>query len=120
MDGLTGNGKTEARIQSDCVMWLWNEHPETRDFLCYNLGNSKNAIDGARNKAMGLVPGRSDLTFYWNRTAYFLECKDSIGTQSTKQKEWQKKVEAAGFEYYLFRSFREFQLIITNLLNKTK
>ena len=116
-DGHTGNGKTEGRIQSDCVMWLWNEYPETRGFLCYNLGNSKNEIDGARNKAMGLMPGRSDLTFYWNRTAYFLECKDGLGVQSPKQKDWQKKVEAAGYEYFLFRTFREFQAIILHIMN---
>jgi len=98
-------------------MWLWNTYPETRGFLCYNLGNSKNSIDGARNKAMGLISGRSDLTFYWNKTAYFLECKTEIGNQSAEQKEWQLKVEQAGFKYFIFRSFSQFKQIITNILN---
>ena len=98
-------------------MWIWNTHPETRGFMCYNLGNSKNSIDGARNKSMGLIPFRSDLTFYWNQTAYFLECKTESGKQSQGQKEWQAKVDAAGFKYFLFRSLPEFQVIIEGIMN---
>ncbi len=104
--------KTEGRIQADCALWAWNDKPETRGLICYNLGNSKNKIDGARNKAMGLVKGRADMVFYWKGTATMIEFKDKDGVQSKEQIEWQSKVEAHGFKYFICRSLDEFKKII--------
>lgn len=108
--------KTEHRIQSDCFVFFHNTYPEHRGKLAYNHANSRNAIDGAKNKALGLIKGRSDFSFYFNKTAYFLECKTPTGKQSKEQKEWQKLMEDSGFEYFLFTSVDEFKEIIKNII----
>lgn len=110
--------EAEERIQTFCYCWYHNEFPEYRGLLCYNLNNSKNKIDGARNKAMGIQKGRSDLVLYWQAKAYHIEMKTPTGEQSPEQIEWQNKVEAQGFEYHLVRSLSEFQKIILTILKK--
>jgi hypothetical protein len=107
---------SEAKIQSTCFIWTWNNYPQTRGLLCYNLGNSRNKIDGASNKAMGLIPGRSDMTFYWNKTAYFIEFKVPGQKQSISQTEWQNKVEKNGYKYYVIDSFEQFKETIHGIM----
>ena len=108
--------KTENKIQSECYMWLHNSLPGLRGLLCYNLNNSKNKIDGAKNKALGVQAGRSDMVLYYQSKAYMLECKTPGGTQSDKQKEWEQLIKLHGFEYHIFRSLEEFQMIINSIL----
>lgn len=110
---------TEIQIQAACYLWFHNEFPADRGLLCYNLGNSKNAIDGNKNKALGLQAGRSDLVYYYNSKANMIEMKDSTGKQSEKQKEWQSKIEAAGFKYHIVRSLEEFKLLIEHIRIET-
>lgn len=110
--------EAEERIQTACYVYFHNTFPEYRGLLCYNLNNSKNKIDGARNKAMGIQKGRSDLVLYWQANAYHIEMKTPTGEQSPEQIEWQRKVEEQGFEYFLVRSLSEFQKIILTILKK--
>ena len=108
---------SEERLQSECFVWFWNTFPALRGLLSYNLNNSKNRIDGSRNRALGLTKGRSDMEFNYNKKTYFIEFKTPTGRQSTAQKKWQKTVESQGFEYYLVRSFDEFKKLITKILS---
>lgn len=108
---------TESKLQSDCFIWAWNERPETRNLLCYNLNNSRNRVDGARNKSLGLISGRSDMVLYWRGRAVMLEFKQPKGGyQSKAQQNWQKIVERHGFEYHLVRSMDQFQKIIDEVI----
>jgi hypothetical protein len=107
--------KTEDRIQSECYIWFHNSFPDYRGLLCYNLNNSKNRIDGARNKALGLQAGRADMTFYWKGTAYFFELKTEIGTQQPVQKTWMLQMLSHGFEYHIIRDLETFQNIINQI-----
>ncbi len=116
--GNGGIGDSEERIHTMCYVWFYNEFPALRGLLCYNLGNSKNAIQGAKNRAMGIVKGRSDLVLYWQGGAYHIEVKTESGVQSPDQKAWQKLIESQGFSYYLIRSLSEFQKIILTILKK--
>lgn len=100
---------TESKLQADCYIWFHNTFPKLRGLLCYNLNNSKNKIDGNRNKAMGLQKGRADMTFYFDGRAYFFEFKVDTGKQSPEQVEWERKVTEHGFSYWVIRSFYEFQ-----------
>lgn len=112
---------SEGRIQAQCFQWAWNERPETRRLLCYNLGNSKNRVDGNRNKAKGLIAGRADFSFYWKGTVTFIEMKEpGDGKQSEGQKEWEKLVVAHGFEYKICRSLEDFQEIIDAIIGKNR
>ena len=106
---------SEDKIQSECFVWFHNTYPQYRGLLCYNLNNSKNRIDGARNKAKGLIAGRSDMVLYFRGTAFMLEFKTPDGYQSREQREWQNLVESHGFNYFLVRSLDEFKKLFVSL-----
>lgn len=111
----------EAVLQSRCVSWLWQMHPETRGlYIAIPNENSRSVyenkrmqlVSGAMRKAMGLVAGASDTVLFIPRGCYHAACfefKTPIGKQSEKQKEWQKKVEDAGYYYTIVRSEEDFK-----------
>ena len=105
----------EDRLQADAYRWFHNTYPHLRGLLNYNHNNSRNVIEGAKNKAMGLQKRRSDMVLYLSGKAFMIEWKTAKGTQSAKQKQWQSLIEAQGFSYYLVRSVEEFKHIITIL-----
>jgi len=110
------SNETEARIQASCVMWLWNERPETRGRLFEVNNNPKNAIDGARRKAMGMIAGVSDLILLRDGLPPLcIEMKDATGIQSKVQKDWQKKAESVGCDYVIIRSLSDFKEILIKL-----
>jgi hypothetical protein len=117
-------GSPEMHIQAECVKWLWNERPRTRN-LFFHVENEvniagNNAALGAIRRAQGIVKGVSDCILLMMRGGYgglMVEFKTATGYQSEAQKEWQKLVEAQGYKYVVCRSLEEFQLIIDNYLN---
>lgn len=106
------NNNSEIYLQSKCFLWHWNNYPNERGLLCYNLNNSKNKIDGNQNKALGLIKGRSDMVYYKKGKAIMLEFKTDTGTQSKDQKQWEENIINQGFEYHIIRNFEEFEKII--------
>lgn len=110
-------GQAEERIQQECFEWHWNTYPEMRGLLCYNLNNSRNKVDGARNKRLGLIAGRADMTYYYVGRAYFIEMKTPIGSQSDAQKEWEALVNWHAFSYVIVRDLEEFKLHIQAIHN---
>lgn len=109
---------TEERLQQECYVWFHNQFPHLRGLLCYNLNNSRNEIDGAKNKSLGLQAGRSDLTLYFRGRAYMIELKTDAGRQSKQQKEWQRVIESHGFDYVIIRSLDEFKQFFINTVLK--
>ena len=76
-------------------------------FLVHN--SPRNAIDGNRLKAIGMVAGVSDLIYLREGLPPLcLEFKTPIGSQQRVQKEWQKIAEATGCEYVVVRSMADF------------
>lgn len=67
-------------------------------------------------KAVGLVAGVADTIFLWRGKVLLIEFKTPTGRQSAKQKEWQARVEAQGFRYYIVRSLEDFQELIRELI----
>jgi len=111
--------QTESRIQQDCVIWLWNSHPETRKLLfAVPNGGSRNAIEAKRFKAEGLIAGVSDLLFMWRGRTHCIEMKTPTGRQQKNQIEWQGIVEANGFDYHVIRSLEEFKNLINKIMNE--
>ena len=100
---------SEVKIQTQIFQWHWNSYPDERGLLCYNLNNSANKIDGNRNKALGLIKGRSDMVYYYQSSAIMIELKNAKGKQSKEQIEWQKLLESQGFTYVVIRSLEEFK-----------
>lgn len=107
---------SEDKLHQDCYVFFHNAYPDLRGLLCYNLNNSKNKIDGSRNRAKGLQQGRSDLELNYKGRTFFIELKTENGFQSPEQKAWQILVESHGFEYYIVRSLAEFQQLLSKIL----
>jgi hypothetical protein len=106
----------EERIQRSMVTYFNLKYPKLRGLLCSNLNNSKDKKTGGRNKALGIIPGRSDLVLYAHKTAYHIEVKTLKGRQTQRQKDWQELVELNGYDYYLVRSLDEFMDLMNKIL----
>lgn len=118
----------EARIQSACVVWLNNEHPETRGlYFCIPNENTQSVyesrrqqlVSGSKRKAMGVVSGVSDTMLLMPRKGYHglcIEFKAADGRQSDSQEQWQFLVEAQGYKYVVCRSLEQFKEIINKYL----
>ena len=106
----------ENKMHQMCYTWFHNTFPEFRGLLCYNLNNSRNKIQGTIDKGLGLQKGRSDLVLYYKGKAYMIELKTDEGRQSKEQIEWQSKIEKAGFDYKIIRSFEEFQSYLFDII----
>ncbi len=99
--------QSEDQIQSACFLWHWNNRREERGLLFHVNQKARNKIEGNRMKAMGVVPGVSDLIYLVGPT--FIEMKTPIGTQSKEQKRFQSLVESLGYRYVICRSLEEFK-----------
>ena len=101
---------SEARLQSECFLWFHNTHPHLRGRLFLVNNTPKNATDGARLKAMGMVKGVSDMIYLRvDHPPLCLEFKLPTGKQSREQVTWQNLAEATGAEYRIIRTFDEFR-----------
>lgn len=109
----------ESRLQYECYTFFHSTYPHLRGLLCYNLNNSRNKIQAMMDKGKGLQKGRSDMVFYYKGQAVMIELKTEDGYQSKEQKEWQGKIEMAGFKYYVIRSLEEFKELINKILIKS-
>ena len=107
---------TESRLQSTCYQWYHETFIHFRGLLCYNLNNSRNRVQGAMDKGMGLQKGRSDMVLYYSGKAYHIELKLEGEKQTPDQNVWQKTVETNGFTYKLIYSLEEFKIYIKGVI----
>lgn len=112
--------KIELAMQADCFQWHWNTYPHLRKTLFHVNGKAKNAIEGSKFKAIGVVRGISDFVLLLPGETVYIEMKTSVGVQHKEQKEFEMKVRMQGQRYFLIRSFVEFQLLIKKLYGSTK
>lgn len=103
--------KSEDQLQAECFQWHWNNFPKERGLLFHVNQKARNAIEGNRMKAMGVVPGVSDLIWLSPLGIIFIEMKTEKGMQSDDQKRFQIQVENLGHKYIICRSFSQFQNI---------
>ena len=111
--------KLEHKLQFEIVTYVWNNYPDTRGLLFAINNNSKNAIQGAINKGIGVVAGIPDLCFIWNSKTYFFELKAETGILSKKQIEIHKLFKKHNIEVYVVRSLKEFEKIFKEIVNGT-
>lgn len=100
---------TEAQIQSACVMWLWNNYPQTRGLFFAVTNNSEHAVRALQRKSLGLVAGVSDCLFMWKGKTYCFEFKTPKGKLSEAQGVWGARVTTHGFPYIVIRDIETFQ-----------
>lgn len=112
---LTG---TEARLQETCYIWFHNNYPRLRGLLFRIKNEGTNKISGARDKALGVVPGVADMCLLIpGRSAVFIEFKSKTGKQSKNQEAWQATILKAGYSYYLIRDLSTFKELCKTLLD---
>ncbi len=104
---------SEDQLQSTCFQWHWNNYQGERGMLFHVNQKARNAIEGNRMKAMGVVPGVSDMIYL--KGPVFIEMKTIDGKQSPDQKRFESLVTSLGFKYVIVRTFEQFtQLILNN------
>ena len=59
-------------------------------------------------KGMGVVAGVADMLYLSPLGMIALEFKTETGRQSASQKEWQRQIESAGYQYVIIRSLQDF------------
>jgi hypothetical protein len=116
--------KTEAKSQAEIVEWFNNnyclKHHSPRGIIfSVPNGGSRNKVEAMTLKATGLLAGASDtILILPTGKLVFCEVKTETGSQSPKQNEFQKRVEALGFEYWLVRGLEDFQKKVYQSLAK--
>lgn len=106
----------EAKIQSSCFIWLWNNYPTARGNFILIDNNSSSLVGGMQKKAMGLNTGAADTLLFWKGIVYFIEFKTPTGIQSDAQRKFEAKVNEHSLIYLVVDSFNAFQLIIKAIM----
>lgn len=107
--------KIEDQNQAEIVEWFNNnyclKHHSPRGIIfSVPNGGSRNKVEAMTLKATGLLAGVSDtIMILPTGKLIFCEVKTETGAQSKEQIEFQKRVEALGFEYWLVRGLADFQ-----------
>lgn len=106
--------KTEAQLQASIVEYIRTNYPQV---LVFSVPNE--ATYRRRNyfHSLGMLSGVSDLILVFLNGILFIECKAPKGRQSVEQINFQKRIEAIGFKYYIIRDLDEIKNILNNELN---
>ncbi len=105
---------TESKIQIEIVRYIRYLYPNSILFAIPN-GGQRSLITAAYLKREGVLAGVSDLIWIYKGKAHFLEVKAEKGYQSVNQKEFEIQVKKQGFEYYILRSTKDFDLFLKYL-----
>ena len=111
--------KTEAKIQQEIYTYFNNtfclKHHTSRCIIFSVPNDSSSKEETMRKLATGMLPGASDMIVIFPNKVVFVEVKTDIGRQSDVQKEFEKRVNALGFDYWLVRSLDEFKTKLPSL-----
>lgn len=105
---------SENKIQGEIFMWYWNNYclPScTPRCLMFHVPNQNQH----KLKNIGVLSGVSDLVMIHKGELYFVELKTPEGSQSPKQKEFERHVNDCFHTYLIIRSLQEFQNFIADL-----
>ena len=109
----------ESNLQSACVRWFRLQYPNLVIYAVPN-GGSRNVREAQRLKAEGVLAGVADLVIMLSQgKSLYIEMKVKGNCQTDNQKDFQQKVEALGYKYYVCYSFDEFKAIIEKELTTT-
>lgn len=108
---------TEAKIQADIFKWFTNtyclkNHQRRSLIFAVPNGGHRSLVEATLLKSTGVVSGVSDLIVIHKMVLLFIEVKTMNGEQSVTQREFEQRVKAHGFKYYLVRSLEEFKQLI--------
>lgn len=103
----------EQILQIECVAEFNKKYPTQEGCLYMNYNNPPNGFIGEILRRAGLSRGVADLSYMLGggRIVY-IEMKYGKNKQSPAQKEFEARVVALGFPYYVARTLEEFMQII--------
>ena len=105
---------SEDQLHASIFQWHWNNYPSQRGLLFHVNNKARNAIEGNKFKAMGVIAGVSDLIYLKpGGKPIFIELKTDAGIQSHEQKKWEIVVTNAGYEYIICRSLEDFKFLLS-------
>lgn len=106
-------GKSESKIQQEIVIWYTNnyclKHHDPREIIFHVANENQHRLI-----SIGVLPGVADLVLTHRGNVIFCEVKRPGQKQRPKQIEFQKRVEALGFEYFVTESLNDFILYFAN------
>lgn len=112
----------EHTLQTRCVRWYRLTFPDmVHNLFAVPNGGYRTKTTAANMKAEGQLSGVSDLILLKRKGkcgALLLEAKIKGNYQSDNQREWQRRIEADGYEYRVFHTLEEFAEIVTEYLNR--
>ncbi|WP_372472595.1 VRR-NUC domain-containing protein [Capnocytophaga sp. ARDL2] len=109
--------KKESKLQSACVRWFRYAFPNDLIFAIPN-GGSRNKLEAVNLKNEGVLAGVADLQVISKNKTLFIEMKTEKGRQNPNQKIFEERVRKLGFDYFVCRSFDEFQKVIVSNIVK--
>lgn len=112
----------EHGLQSRSVSWFRLQFPNRRhNLFAVPNGGYRTKTTAALLKDEGQLSGVADLILLVRKGtcgALLLEAKVKGNYQSSNQKQWQKMIEADGYEYRIFHTIEEFIEIVTEYLSR--
>ena len=108
----------ESKIQMQCLKWFWLQYPKHTLFAIPN-GGKRSAIEAGIMKAEGVLAGVADCFFMKENVQYnglFIEIKTPKGKQTEKQKEFELRAKAEGYDYKVCRSLEDFMTTINEYI----
>lgn len=125
--------ESEEQLQAKCYQWFHNQFPALRGLLFHiPNGGNRSEREGAKFKAIGVVPGIPDLMLCVPltkpRSVYdvapkkyshglFIELKADKGVLSAKQIKVHEKLKSAGYDVETINSFSDFEELVRNWIN---
>ena len=105
--------KSEAKIQQEIVIWYTNnyclKHHKPREVIFHVANEGQHRL-----VPIGLLPGVSDLIFTHRAEVIFCEVKRPGKRQRKQQVDFQKRITALGFDYFIAYDLEDFILYIEN------
>lgn len=104
----------EDRLCVELFEWAWNFRPHTRRLIVHTPnGGSRNKIEAAKFKHMGVIAGYPDYKLHLpgGRVA-LIEVKTPTGKLSDKQKQIHELYASLGIPIHIVRTMSEWQALI--------
>ena len=115
--------KSEAKHQSEVILWFWNTFKEYRGLLYHNFSNPRNEVNGAQLIALGLIKGNPDLTLALPRGGFgalYIEMKKPGEKPRESQVKQMGRLEAAGNSVHWADNSEDAKNLILKYLTLTK
>ena len=138
-------GMNHDQLQAKCFQYVWNTYPNLRRLMWHTPNETKQddfilkevakvdqglasklsaivrkrlGIHISTRKAIGVVKGVTDLTFYYNGRLHAFDVKLGKDRMSEEQKEFAQRVINQGGTFDIIDDFEKFKITIDSYINQ--